>query len=298
MENYQMNTPTESVKNLNSSILARDTDKYIETASNVNLYVKDYGKGKPVILISGWPLSNEMWEYQIAHLVENDFRVIAYDRRGFGKSSQPWAGYDYDTLTDDLQSIIEQLNLTDVTLVGFSMGGGEVVRYFSRYNGKNVIKAALISSIIPFLLQTEDNPDGHPIEKSEETAKNIKEDRIGFFDTFRKNFFGASIINKPLSAPLLDYYGMLCSFASPRATLECAKSFSTTDFRNELSSINVPTLIIHGDSDKIVRIEISSEKASASIKDNTYIVYPDAPHGLFYTDRDQLNSDLLAFLKT
>jgi len=296
MENYQMNTSRESLKNSNSSILIPNTDKYIETAPNVKLYVKDYGEGKPVILITGWPLSNEMWEYQIAHLVENNFRVIAYDRRGFGKSSQPWEGYDYNTLTDDLQSIIEQLELKDVTLVGFSMGGGEVVRYFTRHSGKNVIKAALISSVIPFLLQTDDNPDGHPKEKSEETAKNIKDDRIGFLDTFGKNFFGVSIITKPLSTPLLEYYGMLCSFASPRATLECAKSFSTTDFRDELSSINVPTLIIHGDSDKIVPIEISSEKATESIKDNNYIVYQDAPHGLFYTERERLNSDLVRFL--
>nr|WP_229335389.1 alpha/beta hydrolase [Flavobacterium sp. ALJ2] len=274
------------------------TDKYIETAPNVKLYVKDYGQGKPVILIHGWPLSNEMWEYQIDFLVQNNYRVITYDRRGFGKSSQPWDGYDYDSLTDDLKEIIEQLELEDVTLVGFSMGGGEVVRYFSRHGGKRVIKAALISSIIPFLLKTDDNPEGHPKEKSETTATAIKEDRIEFLDNFGKTFFGVTIINRPLSTVLLEYYRTLCSFASPRATLKCAESFSTTDFRDELDSINVPTLIIHGDADKIVPIELTSKKAAEIIRNNTYIIYEGEPHGLFYTERDRLNSDLLNFLNS
>ena len=297
MENI-LSDNNQSLRDLNFNVNQQSTDKFIETAENVKLYVKDYGKGKPVILIHGWPLSNEMWEYQIDFLVQNNYRVIAYDRRGFGKSSQPWDGYDYDTLTDDLKAIIEQLQLENATLVGFSMGGGEVVRYFSRHGGKGVTKAALISSVIPFLLQTDDNPDGHPKEKSETTAAAIKEDRIGFVDNFGKTFFGVNIINKPLSNPLLEYYRMLCSFASPRATLKCAESFSFTDFRDELSTINVPTLIIHGDDDKIVPIELTSKKASESIADNTYIVYEGAPHGLFYTDKEKLNTDLLNFLNS
>lgn len=287
---------TASLKDLSFNTTQQSTDKYIETADNVKLYVKDYGKGKPVILIHGWPLSNEMWEYQIDFLVQNNYRVIAYDRRGFGKSSQPWDGYDYDTLTDDLKEIIEQLQLENATLVGFSMGGGEVVRYFSRYGGKGITKAALISSVIPFLLKTDDNPDGHPREKSETTAAAIKEDRIGFVDNFGKTFFGVNIINKPLSNPLLEYYRMLCSFASPRATLKCAESFSFTDFRDELHTVNVPTLIIHGNDDKIVPIDLTSKKASELINDNTFIIYDGAPHGLFYTDKDKLNADLLNFL--
>jgi non-heme chloroperoxidase len=297
MENNVINS-TLSEKNFESNLKQVHTDKYIETAQNVRLYVKDYGQGKPVILIHGWPLSNEMWEYQIEFLVQNGFRVIAYDRRGFGKSSQPWDGYDYDTLSDDLQEIIEQLELTDATLVGFSMGGGEVVRYFSRHGGKGVTKAALISSIIPFLLQTNDNPDGHPREKSENTANAIKEDRIAFIDNFGKTFFGVNIINKPLSTPLLEYYRNLCSVASPRATLKCAESFSFTDFRDELNFVKVPTLIIHGDDDKIVPIELTSKKAAEGIRDNTYIVYEGAPHGLFYTEREKLNNDLLKFLNS
>ncbi|KUJ61923.1 arylesterase [Flavobacteriaceae bacterium CRH] len=297
MENSLIST-NESLRDSYFDIQHQNTDKYIETDRNVKLYVKDYGKGKPVILIHGWPLSNEMWEYQIDFLVQNNYRVIAYDRRGFGKSSQPWEGYDYDTLTEDLKDIIDQLHLEDATLVGFSMGGGEVVRYFSRHGGKGVSKAVLISSVVPFLLKTNDNPEGHPKEKSETTAHAIQEDRIGFVDNFGKSFFGINIINKPLSTPLLEYYRMLCSFASPRATLKCAESFSFTDFRDELDFIKVPTLIIHGDDDKIVPIDLTSKKAAEAIRDNTFIIYEGAPHGLFYTHKDKLNTDLLNFLNS
>lgn len=295
MENNILNA-SPSLRDSDFDIRLQNTDKYIETAQNVKLYVRDYGKGKPVILIHGWPLSNEMWEYQIEFLVQNNFRVITYDRRGFGKSSQPWDGYDYDTLTDDLHEIIEQLQLENATLVGFSMGGGEVVRYFSRHGGKGVAKAALISSIIPFLLKTDDNPEGRPKEKGEATAEAIREDRIGFLENFGKTFFGVNIINKPLSTPLLEHFRMLCSVASPRATLKCAESLSNTDFRDELHTITVPTLIIHGSDDKNVPIEVSSQKTAAAIANNTFIVYEGAPHGLFYTERDRLNEDLLEFL--
>lgn len=297
MENNQI-TRIESHSEDNFSELKMFTDKYIVTAPNVKLYVKDYGTGKPVILIHGWPLSNEMWEYQIDTLVHNNFRVIAYDRRGFGKSSQPWNGYDYDTLADDLKAIIDQLDLKEVTLVGFSMGGGEVVRYFSRHGGKGVSKAVLISSITPFQLKTDTNPDGVPQEKYDAMAEQIKDDRIGFLDSFGKIFFGVSFISKPISSPLLDYYRMLCSFASPRATIECAKSFSSTDFRSEMASVNVPTLIIHGDEDKTVPIEITSEIATKLIPDNKFIIYEGAPHGLFYIEKNKLNNDLLQFLNS
>ncbi len=297
MENTQLNK-NESINNFVFSAKEQFTDKFIETAPNVNLYVKDYGSGNPLILIHGWPLSNEMWEYQIENLVANNYRVIAYDRRGFGKSSQPWNGYDYDTLTDDLKAIIDQLELTNITLVGFSMGGGEVVRYFSRHAGQNVSKVVLVSSVIPYLAQSVDNPDGNTKEKNEATQLAIKEDRIAFLDEFGKSFFGVSFINTVISKPLLKYYSMLASFASPHATTECAKSFSDADFREEALSVNVPTLIIHGNADKIVPIEISSEKAAQLIPNNKFIIYDDAPHGLFYTDKDKLNVDLLEFLNS
>lgn len=297
MENTQTQA-NEMLKNSKFVLSEMNTDKYIETAPNVKIYVKDYGQGKPIILIHGWPLSNEMWEYQVETLVENGFRVITYDRRGFGKSSQPYNGYDYDTLTTDLKEIISQLELNDVTLVGFSMGGGEVVRYFSKFKGAHVSKAVLVSSVTPFLLKTEDNPEGKPQEDSEETAKAIKNDRIGFLDEFGKTFFGKNLLTSPISTTLLEYYRMLCSFASPHASLECAKSFSTTDFREEMHTVTVPTLIIHGDNDKIVNIEISSNKSSNLIPGNKYIVYEDAPHGLFYTDKERLNEDLIEFLNS
>ncbi len=297
MENTLVNK-IESINNFGFSVKEQNTDKFIETAPNVKLYVKDYGTGDPVILIHGWPLSNEMWEYQMENLVANNYRVITYDRRGFGKSSQPWNGYDYDTLTDDLKAIIDQLELKNVTLVGFSMGGGEVVRYFSRHAGANIKKAVLISSIIPYLAKSDDNPDGRTKEKNEATQLAIKEDRIDFLNDFGNNFFGVGFINNHLSTSLLEYYRMLASFASPHATTECAKSFSKADFRQEVLSIKVPTLIIHGNADKIVPIEISSEKTAKLIADNKFIIYVDAPHGLFYTDKDKLNFDLIEFLNS
>lgn len=263
----------------------------------VKIHYQDLGKGMPVILIHGWPSSHEMWEYQVDDLVDAGFRVIAYDRRGFGKSSKPYSGYDYDTLTDDLKAIIEGLDLHDVTLVGFSMGGGEAVRYFSRHGGERVSKVVLISSVVPFMLKTPDNPDGVDQSVFDDMMKNMKQDRINFLDTFGKQFFGVNMINKPVSAPYLDYFRMLASVASPKATQECAKSFSSTDFRSDLPAVNVPTLIIHGDSDKTVPIEASSEKTAPLIADSKFIRYEDAPHGLFYTERERLNKDLIAFIR-
>lgn len=274
---------------------------YIETSKDssgnpVQIYYTDYGTGKPVILIHGWPLSGAMWEYQLNDLVSNGNRVITYDRRGFGKSSHPWDGYDYDTLTDDLNALIEELKLEEVTLIGFSMGGGEVVRYFSRHGGKNISKAVLISSITPYMLHTETNTEGVPQGIFDEMAAGIKEDRIAFLDNFGKDFFGANLLHKPLSAPLLEYFRNLCAAASPRATLQCALAFSSTDFRDEMKTLNVPVLIIHGDADKTVPIEATGKKAAAVIDGNRFIIYEGAPHGLFYTDRKKLNADLISFL--
>ncbi len=274
---------------------------YIESNKDYNgkdirIYYNDYGVGKPVILIHGWPLNNEMWEYQISDIVQSGHRVIAYDRRGFGKSSKPWDGYDYDTLADDLKALIDQLNLDDITLIGFSMGGGEVVRYFSKHAGKGVTKVILISSITPFMLKTESNADGVPKEIFAEMTKKMKDDRIRFIDDFGKTFFGVSTLNKPLSTPLLEYYRMLCSLASPRATEECAKAFATTDFRNEMHTINTPTLIIHGDEDKTVPIKPTGMESTKLIPQNVMLIYHGAPHGLFYTNKEKLNIDIVTFL--
>nr|WP_293834121.1 alpha/beta hydrolase [uncultured Arsenicibacter sp.] len=274
---------------------------YIQTNDSrfgepVNLFYQDWGQGKPVVLIHGWPLSHEMWEYQMTELPKQGIRCIAYDRRGFGKSSKPWSGYDYDTLADDLKAVLDELDLQDVTLVGFSMGGGEIARYFSRHGGARVSKAVLVSAVTPFMLRTDDNPDGVPQETFDEMLANMKDDRIKFLDDFGKQFFGVNLINRPVSTPLLEYYRTLASLASPVATQECAKSFSSTDFRQDMGSINVPTLIIHGDSDKTVPIETSGEQSSQMVLNSTYKVYDGAPHGLFYTEKEQLNRDLADFI--
>ncbi len=274
----------------------KTTDK--SSGEDIQLAYYDYGHGKPVILIHGWPLCKEMFEYQLDALVGAGLRVIAYDRRGFGKSDQPWSGYDYDTLTDDLKAIIDELNLSDVTLLGFSMGGGEVARYFTRYGGANVSQAILVSSVVPYLPQTDDNPDGVPQDKLQDMANQIKQDRIGFLDTFGKQFFGVNLMSHPVSAPALEYYRTLAAMASPKATADCMKAFAYTDFRGDAVNINVPTLIIHGDSDKTVPLATSSQRATELIKNNQFIVYEGAPHGLFYTEKERLNQDLVNFITT
>ncbi len=276
---------------------------FIQTSTDssgkpVHINYSDYGTGKPVILISGWPLSKEMWEYQLNALVNSGHRVIAYDRRGFGRSSQPWDGYDYNTLSDDLKALIDQLELEDVTLIGFSMGGGEVVRYFSRHGGVHISKVVLISAITPYMLKTDSNPDGVPEDVFDSKRNELAEDRIGFLEEFGQTFFGVTLINSPISKPLLEYYRSLCAVASPRATSECVKAFSGTDFRSEMKLINVPTLIIHGDADKTVPIEATAKQSAKSIPNNTLIVYEGAPHGLFYTEKEKLNADLVRFLIT
>jgi non-heme chloroperoxidase len=263
----------------------------------VKIHYQDLGSGAPVVLIHGWPSSLEMWEYQVNDLVDAGFRVISYDRRGFGKSSKPYSGYDYDTLTDDLRALLEALNLYEVTLVGFSMGGGEVARYFSRYGGNRVSKVVLIGAVTPFMLKTKDNPDGIDQSVFDKMTTAMKEDRIDFLDTFGKQFFGVNLIKKPVSTPYLEYFRQLASVASAKATQECAKSFATTDFRADLPLISVPTLIIHGDSDKTVPIEASGERTATLIPDNKFIRYEDAPHGLFYTERERLNRDLILFIR-
>lgn len=277
--------------------------KFIEskdktTGEAVKLSYFDHGTGKPVILIHGWPLSKEMWEYQVDDLINGGLRVIGYDRRGFGMSDRPWHGYDYDTLTDDLRAVIEQLELDDVTLVGFSMGGGEVARYFTRYGGDKVSKAVLVSSIVPYVLQTDDNPDGVPTDAIDGMLAGVKDDRIGFLDSFGKEFFGVQFLKHPVSNASLEYYRDIAASASPRATLECIKSFSYTDFREDAPAINVPTLIIHGDADKIVPEATSSRQSSRLIPNNQCIVYEGAPHGLFFTDKVRLSQHLVSFINT
>jgi len=268
------------------------------TEEEVNISYKDYGSGRPVVLIHGWPLSKEMWEYQIEPLVEAGLRVIKYDRRGFGKSSKPWGEYDYNTLTEDLHTIMEELDLRDAVLVGFSMGGGEAVRYLSRYGSSRVSKIVLVSSVTPYMLKTADNPDGVDESVFKEMLDQMSEDRIAFLDSFGKTFFGVNLVSHPVSAPLLDYYRMLASVAAPRATKQCAIAFAQTDFRKDVQAINVPTLVIHGDADKTVPIDASGARTAKMIPGSQYLVYEGAPHGLFYTHKEKLNQDLISFIKS
>jgi pimeloyl-ACP methyl ester carboxylesterase len=265
------------------------------TGDDFQLSYKDYGQGRPVVLIHGWPLSKDMWEYQIDDLVNAGLRVIKYDRRGFGKSGKPWDGYDYDTLTDDLHALLEELDLRDAVLVGFSMGGGEAARYISRYGTDRVSKLVLISSVLPYLGKTNENADGVDQSVFAEMLQQIKEDRISFLDEFGKKFFGVNLLHKPVSAPLLEYYRSLAAVALPRATTQCVLAFANTDFRSDIENINVPTLVIHGNSDDIVPIEASSDRTVRMIPGVAYKVYDGAPHGLFYTHRQQLNKDLIEF---
>jgi non-heme chloroperoxidase len=269
----------------------------ITTSDKTELHVKDWGSGPPVILLHGWPLSADSWDDQAMAIAAAGCRAIAYDRRGFGRSSQPWSGYDYDTLADDLATVIEATGARDAALVGFSMGGGEVARYMSRHGGKSVVKAALISSVVPFMLKTSDNPAGTEQAKFDQMAQAIKEDRAKFFSGFFKDFFGVSLLSNPVSAELLDWARSVSMQASLKATLECAKSFATTDFRPDLAAFKVPTLIIHGTADQTVPIDASARAAAKGITDSTLIEYEDAPHGLFATEKDRLTRDLLDFLR-
>ncbi len=272
------------------------TTKDATTGEEIQLSYKDYGKGRPIVLIHGWPSSKDMWEYQIDDLVNAGFRVIKYDRRGFGKSTKPWDGYDYDTLTDDLAAIINGLELQNAVLVGFSMGGGEAVRYLSRYGATGkVTRLVLVSSVTPFLGQTSDNPEGVPQEIFAEMMQQMKDDRIAFLDTFGEQFFGVSLLSHPVSKPYLEYFRSLAEVALPRATQQCALAFANTDFRADVAAITVPTLIIHGDADKTVPIEASGERTARMIPNAIYKIYEGAPHGLFYTERHRLNEDLIDF---
>src|SRR5690606_3017726 len=265
----------------------------------VDLYFKDYGSGQPVILIHGWPLSHKSWEQQIWAILQAGYRCITYDRRGFGFSSEPWNGYDYSTLATDLHQIISQLELKNVVLVGFSMGGGEVARYCTDYGTENISKVTLISSIIPLVAQKDDNPDGVPQNKLDTILHALEDDRVGFLKDFHKNFYNyVDAQDNKVSKAQLDYDWNIAANASPRATIQAAKAWAETDFRSELGNINVPCLIVHGDDDKIVPIETSAEQAAKGIENTFYHIIKGGPHGLNITHKNELNKLLINFLNT
>lgn len=265
---------------------------YIKTKDDIKLYTKSWGKGRPVVLLHGWPLNADSWDEGAMAFADAGFRAISYDRRGFGRSGQPFDGYDYDTLTDDLAAVIEGTGAKDATLIGFSMGGGEVARYMSRHGGKNVVQAALISSVVPYMLKAADNPQGVDPAVFAKMTAGMKEDRARFFGSFFKDFFGKT------SDETLEWARKVAMEASFKATLACANAFATTDFRGDLPAFKVPTLIVHGTEDKTVPIDTSGRPAAKGISGAKIIEYKGAAHGIFVTEKERLTSDLLAFLKS
>jgi non-heme chloroperoxidase len=269
---------------------------YVKAQDGTGLFYEEYGQGEPLVLIHGWPLSTRMWEYQMTALAGQGIRCIAYDRRGFGRSDHPSLGYDYDTFADDLKAVLEHLDLHDVTLAGFSMGGGELARYMSRHQGARVAKTVLISAVTPYLLKTSDNASGVDPNVFEKILLDLTVDRPQFLTEFSEQFFGVGMLSSPVSQSMLSATCEDAMRASPVATLACVKAFSETDFRQDLKSIKVPTLIIHGDNDKTVPIESSGKETARLLPDARFEIYAGAPHGLFYTDKDRLNGDLAKFV--
>lgn len=263
-----------------------------------DIHYTDFGSGKPVILIHGWPLSHRAWEPQLADLVAAGHRVITYCRRGFGISSAPWEGYDYTSLAGDLRALIVELDLKDVALVGFSMGGGEVVRYFTEYGPDRIRKAALISSIIPLVAQKEDNPDGVPADTLESIMDALRSDRVKYLkEEFHPGFYNfGDLGGDRVSQAQLDYDFIVASHASPHGTIKAAEAWGGTDFREECGNVTVPTLIVHGTADNVVPIATAGDQAAELIPDNTYHRIEGAPHGLNVTHRKKLNELLIDFL--
>ena len=262
----------------------------------VELHYEDYGSGKPVVLIHGWPLSGRSWEAQVPALVAAGHRVIAYDRRGFGGSSQPWSGYDYDTFAADLNELMTQLDLQHATLVGFSMGGGEVARYISTYGTKRVAKAVFAAAVTPYLYKSADNPDGGLDDATIAGFKGgISADRIAFLEGFSTNFFSAGGTLK-VSQAQRAYALDIASIASPKGTLDCVLAFAHTDFRADLAKVTVPTLVIHGDADAIVPFEVSGARTHKSIAGSTLVLIKGAPHGFNLSHAAEFNKGLLDFL--
>jgi non-heme chloroperoxidase len=268
-----------------------------ENTGNIDLYYEDHGSGKPVILIHGYPLNGVSWEKQTAALLNSGYRVITYDRRGFGQSSKPTSGYNYDTFADDLRKLITQLGLLDFALVGFSMGGGEVARYIGNYGTNGVSKAVFVSSVPPYLIKAPDNPEGVDGGVFEGIKRSIRADRYAFFTEFFKNFYNLDQnLGTRISEAAVQSSWNIAAKASPAASFECVDSWHE-DFRKNLARVTVPTLVIHGDADRIVPIQSSGQRTAKMVSAARLVVVRNGPHAINWTHADEVNKELLAFLR-
>ncbi|MEJ4046695.1 alpha/beta fold hydrolase [Erwinia sp. SLM-02] len=266
------------------------------TQDGTQIYYKDWGTGKPVLFSHGWPLDADMWDSQMNFLAERGYRVIAFDRRGFGRSEQPWEGYNYDTFASDINDLIQHLDLTDVTLVGFSMGGGDVSRYIGRYGSERINALVLLGAVTPIFGQTEDHPQGVEQSVFAGIRDGLRKDRAQFISDFSTPFYGTNA-GQTVSEGVLTQTLNIALLASLKGTIDCVTAFSETDFRGDMAKIDVPTLVIHGSNDQIVPFEATGKLAAEMIAGSTLKVYDNAPHGFAVTHQDQLNQDLLAFLQ-
>lgn len=270
---------------------------YAKARDGCMLYYKDWGSGDPIILLHGWPLSGDTWDSAARRLAQEGHRVIFPDRRGFGRSDQPYQGYDYDTLTDDVAAVLEDAGVSEpVGIAGFSMGGGEVARFVSRQGKGRVSRAALISSVVPLVMQRDDNPDGVPQSKLDTIMEQLKEDRAKFMTTFLDQFYGMGYITQSVSDEVIDNSWRQAMMAGEWPTIAAAQAWSQTDFRPDLPAFaGIPTLIIHGTADQNVPIDASGRAAAKAIPDATFIEYDGSPHGLVETEKDRFCDDLANF---